>query len=68
MQVHHEAETALPLLSEQFGSTLKAAATEAIAKNRALGISIPISQGGKVILVPPDQLLPWETAKTASNQ
>lgn len=68
MQVHHEAKTALPFLSEQFGSTLKAAATEAIAKNRALGISIPISQEGKVVLIPPDQLLPWEVAKTASNQ
>jgi hypothetical protein len=64
MQVHHEAESALPLLSEQFGATLKAAAVEAIAKNRALGIAIPISHEGKVVLVPPDQLLPWEKAET----
>jgi hypothetical protein len=68
MQVNREAKTALPLLSEQFGATLKAAAVEAIAKNRALGIAIPISYEGEVVLVPPDQLLPWEKAETLPHR
>jgi hypothetical protein len=68
MQVNREAKTALSLLSEQFGATLKAAAVEAIAKNRALGIAIPISYGGQVVLVPPDQLLPWEKVETLPHR
>jgi len=46
------------LPSVEFGETIRKAAAQAIAQQRAMGLSIAIVKDGKIVEVPADQPFP----------